>query len=216
MYLSGSELKARARAQLGSALFGRVWLYAVITVAVQAAVSNVITLVFKNINFSASGLVNTLITGPLSVSVAYMFLRQCRDGQQMNLDDLLKGFRDGFGENFLLGLLVNLFTALWSLLLVVPGVIKAYSWSMAYFIRCDHPDYDYRTCMRESAAMMQGNKMRLFLLDLSFIGWLILGSLCVGFGVLWVAAYMEAAHAQFYQNLLDQQYSSAATGEYSY
>ena len=214
MYLSGSELKARAKAQLGNALFGRIWLYAVITVAVQAAVSNVISLVFKNVSYG--GLLNSLITGPFSVSVAYMFLNQCRDGQLMNLDDLLKGFREGFGENFLLGLLVSLFTALWSLLLVVPGVIKAYSWSMVYFIRCDHPDYDFRTCMRESAAMMNGHKMRLFLLDLSFIGWLIVGALCVGVGVLWVAAYMEAAHAQFYQNLLDQQYSSAAAGGYSY
>ncbi|MCQ2558143.1 MAG: DUF975 family protein [Oscillospiraceae bacterium] len=213
MYLSGSELKARAKAQLGHSLFGKVWLYDVITVAVQAAVSNVISLVFKNVSYG--GLLNSLITGPFSVSVAYMFLNQCRDGQLMNLDDLLKGFREGFGENFLLGLLVSLFTALWSLLLVVPGVIKAYSWSMVYFIRCDHPDYDFRTCMRESAAMMNGNKMRLFLLDLSFIGWLILGTLCIGVGVLWVAAYMEAAHAQFYQNLLDQQYSSAAGG-YSY
>ncbi len=78
MYLAGSELKARAKAQLGHSLFGKVWLYAVITVAVQAAVSNVISLVFKNVSFG--GLLNSLITGPLSVSVAYMFLNQCRDG----------------------------------------------------------------------------------------------------------------------------------------
>ena len=114
---------------------------------------------------------------------------------------MFKGFSSDFGQNLLIGLMTAIFTALWSLLLIVPGIVKAYSYSMVYYIKADHPEYDWRQCIAESQAMMNGHKMDLFILDLSFIGWMIVGSLCLGVGTLWVSAYMEAARAHFYESI---------------
>ncbi len=106
--------------------------------------------------------------------------------------------------NFILGLLIGLFVFLWSLLLVVPGIVKTYPYSMAYFIKCDHPEYSATQAIDESSRIMHGNKMKLLALDLSFIGWWILGSICFGIGTLWVVPYVKTAHAEFYLDLLEE------------
>ena len=144
------------------------------------------------------GLGALLILGSISYGSDALFLRQARSGEPMELRALFDGFSSNFGELFLLGFLSTLFAALWALLLVIPGLVKSYSWALIYYVKVDHPEYDWRECMKESAAMMRGYKMKLFLLDLSFIGWYIVGSLCLGVGTLWVIPYHMATHAQFY------------------
>lgn len=188
------ELKTRAKEQLGGAIFGRKWLIAVLVMIITAAVSGIAARIHP--------VASLLVLGPVMYSVAFLFLKQSRDNEEMNLNDLIKGFTDDFSGNLLLGLMRNLFITLWSLLFVIPGIIKTYSYSMAFYIKADNPDYDWRTCLDASTAMMNGHKMELFMLDLSFLGWLILGALCAGVGSFWVAAWMQAAHAQFYNNLL--------------
>ena len=73
---------------------------------------------------------------------------------------------------------------------------------MSSFIAYDHPDYDWKKCLDESQRMMKGHKMEYFLLNLSFIGWMIVGALCLGVGLLWVKPYITAAQTSFYQNLV--------------
>ena len=192
--MTRSELKARARAQLGNKIFGSIWLYAVLACfvcgAICAAAGSIIP-----------GLGAFIVIGPMSYGLKYLFLKQARDGQEMQLGDLFKGFTDDFGQTLLIGLLSNIFIMLWSLLLIVPGIVKSYAYSMAYYIKVDHPEYDWRQCIAESQAMMKGHKGELFMLDLSFIGWLIVGAMCLGVGTLWVNPYMEASRAQFYENI---------------
>ena len=77
--------------------------------------------------------------------------------------------------------------------------MKAYSYSMAYYIKLDHPDYGWNACISASRQLMNGHKWEKFVLDLSFLGWIIVGALCLGVGTLWVTPYMEAANAQFYE-----------------
>ena len=72
---------------------------------------------------------------------------------------------------------------------------------MSYYISLDRPDLSANDCITESRRMMDGNKWRLFCLDLSFIGWYIVGSLCFGVGILWVDAYHSMARANFYEDL---------------
>lgn len=74
-----------------------------------------------------------------------------------------------------------------------------YAYSMAYYIKLDHPDYGWKACIDESRRLMDGHKWEKFVLDLSFLGWIIVGSLCLGVGTLWVTPYMEATNAQFYE-----------------
>lgn len=192
--MSNQELKQKARAQLGSSLFSNTWMVALLicflTSAIVGAAGSVVP-----------GIGALLVTGTITYGCERMFLKQARDAQPMEIGDLFSGFTSCFGETFVLGFLSSLFIALWSLLLVIPGIIKAYSWSMIYFIKVDHPEYDWRQCLSESAAMMNDHKLDLFLLDLSFIGWYLLGSLCFGLGTLWVAPYHKAAKAQFYAEL---------------
>lgn len=194
--MTRAELKSRAKAQLGGGIFKDNWLYAVIVILIQGALVGAIN------GIPGVGTVASIIIGgPITYGVAKLFLKQARDGQKMDIGQIFDGFKDDFGGTLLLGFLQTLFILLWGLLFIIPGIVKAYGYSMSFMLKADHPDYDWRTCLDESQKMMQGHKMELFILDLSFIGWLIVGALCLGVGDLWVAAYMQAAHTQFYENL---------------
>ncbi len=104
--------------------------------------------------------------------------------------------------DYILGmLLVSIFTILWMLLLVIPGIIKGYAYSMTFFIMRDNPNVEAREAIRMSEAMMAGRKMDLFMLHLSFIGWILLACLTAGIGFLWLVPYAETAQAAFYEDL---------------
>ena len=192
--MTRQEIKARAKDQLGNNLFCNAWLFAVLACFIFSVICSAAGSIIVGIGA-------VIVTGPLSFGLNYLFLKQARDNQPMELGDLFKGFSEDFSQNLLIGLMTAIFTALWSLLLIVPGIVKAYSYAMVYYIKADHPEYNWRQCIAESQAMMNGHKMDLFILDLSFIGWMIVGSLCLGVGTLWVSAYMEAARAHFYESI---------------
>ena len=114
---------------------------------------------------------------------------------------------DGFGfwwKIILLDLLQSLLVGLWSLLLFVPGVMAWYRYSQASYILIDDPSKSPVQCLRESKAMMNGHKKELFLLDLSFIGWYLLGLIpYVGYAVeVWSMPYIGMTKALFYEKLL--------------
>ncbi len=97
--------------------------------------------------------------------------------------------------------LVQIFTFLWALLLVIPGIIKAYSYAMTPYILVDNPELSVREAIRRSQQMMVGQKFNLFWLQLSFIGWFFLSCITGGIGFLWLAPYYQTSQAVFYQNL---------------
>ena len=140
-----------------------------------------------------------IVIGPLEYGQAYIFLKQARDRQPVQLGDMFRGFQDDFGGTFLIGFLTQLFVALWSLLFLIPGIVKSYAYSMAYYVKLDHPDYGWKACIDESRRLMDGHKWEKFVLDLSFLGWIFVGALCLGVGTLWVTPYMAATEAQFYE-----------------
>ena len=96
-------------------------------------------------------------------------------------------------------LLVFVYTLLWTLLLVIPGIIKAYSYSMTFYILRENPEMTAGDAITASQKMMDGHKMDLFLLSLSFIGWAILASITFGIGYLWLIPYIYTAYAAFYE-----------------
>ena len=194
--MSRAEIKARARAQLGNNIFGGNWVTAVLVIAVFSLLVGVI-----NVIPGVGTLASIVISGPLTYGLLKLFLNQARDGAQMEVGGLFDGFKDDFAGTFLLSLLISIFTFLWAILFIIPGIVKSFSYSMSFFIKKDHPEYTWRQCIDESRAMMDGHKWELFVQRLSFIGWMFVGSLCLGIGTLWVMAYMYAADAQFYENL---------------
>ncbi len=191
--MSRVEIKAEARAMLGSGIFADGWLMALLV----CLIAQVICAAAGTI---VPGIGGVLVMGPIYCGLSAVFLTRRRTGRSIKVGDMFGGFND-FGQTFLLGLLVSLFTALWSLLFVVPGIVKFYSYSQAYNIKAGHPEYDWRACINASKEMMQGHKAELFVLDLSFLGWYILGALCLGFGTLWVYPYHFAARTVFYDKL---------------
>ena len=109
-----------------------------------------------------------------------------------------------WGKAVWLRLRMNIFIFLWSLLLIIPGIIKSYSYSMAGFIMSENPEMSAKEAMEVSMGMMKGNKWRLFCLQLSFIGWGILCIFTIGIGFLWLSPYMNAATAAFYDEVSRQ------------
>ena len=86
-----------------------------------------------------------------------------------------------------------------------PSIIKALAYSMTYFISKDHPEYSIDECIEASKRMMDGHKGELFILELSFIGWILLSILTLGIGLLWLAPYMDTTIAHYYEELKAEQ-----------
>lgn len=148
------------------------------------------------------GIATLLITGPLQVGLCYYLLSVLR-GSRPKLEELFNGFKQ-FVRNFTAFLLVMLYVFLWSLLFIIPGIIKAYSYKMTFYILADDPNISARDAMALSENIMNGNKMRLFGLQLSFFGWFLLVLITFGLALIWVGPYMQMAETQFYNELVMQ------------
>lgn len=145
------------------------------------------------------GIITFLVSGPFTLSWAIISLNVVRD-KDFSMGTLFDGFHE-FGKSFVLWLLIDIFTFLWSLLLIIPGIIKAYSYSMSYFVLQDNPELSANEARKKSMELMQGNKWRLFCLHFSFIGWILLSVLTFGILLFWVIPYMQAADAAFYEEI---------------
>ena len=193
--MTNREIRAKARQDLGGGIFSNNWLLGLAVMFIYSLIIGVAGSVVPTIGA-------VLISGPLMVGLAGYFLAQSRDQNAPKIEKMFSGFSD-FGSNFILGFMMELFIFLWTLLFIIPGIVKAYAYSMAPYIKNDHPEYSWKECMDESQRIMDGHKGQLFLLHLSFIGWLLLGVLCCGIGTLWVSPYMEAANTNFYEMVRD-------------
>ena len=141
-----------------------------------------------------------LITaGPFALGFAGYFLKRIR-GEAIAVKNIFDGF-ERFLPGFLVMFFIALFTFLWSLLLIIPGIIKALGYSMAFYIMYDNPGIKPLEALKKSQIMMKGYKRKLFLLGLSFIGWVFLGFLTLGIGFFWLYPYMSLSISNFYENL---------------
>lgn len=190
------QIKELSKQQLGGNIFNSKWLMGLLVCLIVMIITGACSFV------PFAGAVGALIlAGPLNFGIAYVFLKLARTGEEIVVGDIFEGFKSDFGGTILLTIMIGIFTFLWSLLFVIPGIVKAYSYSMAYYIKVDHPEYDWHQCINASKEMMNGHKADLFVLDLSFIGWIIVGSCLCGVGLLWVEPYMESARANFYESI---------------
>ncbi|MGX7058972.1 DUF975 family protein [Vagococcus humatus] len=104
-------------------------------------------------------------------------------------------------------LLMGLFIFLWSLLLIVPGIMKAYSYRMTMYLIKQHPDLTPMEAIQLSEKLMKGNRLNLFVLDLSFILWQILATITFGLALIYVIPYMNTTHVVYFKELeKDQPY----------
>lgn len=191
--MNRTELKTKAKAQIK----GKIGILFVITLII-AAISGLASLILNLIPMG--GLVATIIITPaFALSVARVYLNLTPEvGPEVK--DAFTGF-DDFWSAFKVNFLVGLFTFLWSLLFVIPGIVKGYSYSMALYILAENKGKPALECINESKEMTNGHKMDLFVLGLSFIGWGLLVGITFGIAAIWVSPYMQATMANAYKSL---------------
>lgn len=144
-------------------------------------------------------LASFLLGGVLQLGYARFLLRQ-HDGKPTEFNDLFSQF-DRFGTGFAQHFLRSLYTLLWSLLLIVPGIIAALSYAMTPFILEEHPELTANEAIRRSKELMRGHKTDLFILELTFIGWSLLCILTLNLGHIALNPYKNAAYAVFYREI---------------
>lgn len=193
---SAFEYQAVAREALrglwgNSALMAFV--YGLLSAAASAAISTLVPFV--------GGIVASLALLPMAYAFKVAFLRLFRKDPQ-ELGCLFQEFNSRVYSTMIL---TTVYTWLWSLLLIIPGIIKGYSYAMTQYIMEDNPELSNNAAIEESMRMMDGHKWELFCLHLSFIGWALLCILTLGIGMLWLMPFMETAQAAFYEDLKSQE-----------
>ena len=148
------------------------------------------------------------IGAPLQVGGGRFFLQGARG--ETDLTDLASVFKSSHYLNVVKGMFLRgLYNFLWFLLLIIPGIVKHYAYRMVPYILAEKPGMDSDDAIQESMDMTRGHKLDMLVLDLSFLGWYLLGALALGIGVLFVHPYYEATYAQLYLTLKQQGYTGA-------
>ena len=164
---------------------------------------------------ASSAAINTLLQILLVIVDAgfILFLLNTIRGTGACLGNLLDGF-GFFFKIILLSIVESVFIALWSLLLVFPGIIASYRYRMAIYLLVDDPGRGVMECLRISKEMMKGHKWELFVLDLSFIGWNLLAMLpVIGWAVqIWTMPYINLTYALYFENLSGRDIYAAQSG----
>lgn len=155
-------------------------------------------------------LLKIFLINPLEVGCSQFFLRNSE--RPAELGELWRSFRPEWMNNVVSLLLRDIFVALWSLLFIIPGIIKVYSYRMTPYIQAEHPEMSGTEAITLSKQMMNGHKWDAFVFDLSFIGWFLLTAITVGLvGVFYVHPYKAASDAELYRAISAGYYNSGAT-----
>ena len=155
------------------------------------------------INLAPLALVQFILGGATQLGLA-QFLLKMHDGEKPVVNDLFSQFHR-FGQGFAQKFLRDLYSFLWALLFVIPGIVAHYRYAMTPFIMADHPELTASEAIAASCEMMDGHKGELFMLHLTFLGWSLLATVTLNLGHLVLNPYRNAAQATFYRELLANQ-----------
>ena len=160
-------------------------------------------------------LLNVFIFNPLEVGCKKYYLRNLNEPAQVG--NIGYAFDNNYKNITKTMFFRDLFTVLWTLLFIIPGIVKSYEYQMIPYLLADNPQMTKEQAFEESKRMMQGQKWKAFVLDLSFIGWNILSALTLGIlGIFYVQPYMDATHAALYEALrYGMPYNNAQYGFYN-
>lgn len=153
-------------------------------------------------------LVQLFVSGAASLGYARYNLNLVSKNKEANFSDLFSMFHL-FWKAFLLALLQGIFVFLWMLLFIIPGIVAAYRYSMAFYIMCENPEMSPLEAISASKELMKGYKFKLFCLEFSFIGWYFLCLFTLGIGTLWLTPYVQASAASFYCFVCREKYGDS-------
>lgn len=191
--MENKEIMLKARESLkghwGIAI-GAVLLHAVLVYGIQVV--------------PVAGLIVSLLIGGAMVLGLNTIMLSLARSEETNIRHLFDGF-SRFGTALALLLLQSLFVLLWMLLLIIPGLIAAYSYAMTFYILADDKSISAMDAIRKSKQMMAGNKWKLLCLSFRFFGWMLLAILTLGIGLIWLMPYMSVSFAIFYNDIKNTQ-----------
>lgn len=196
------ELKERARAQIKGKI-GILFLITAIMLVISAGGYFILSYYFE---FGAS-IVSFIIGPAFSLSLIRVYINVAL-GNVIKVEDSLSGF-DDFWSAFKLYFLICFFTYLWTLLFIIPGIIKSISYSMSMCILAENKGKSALQCINESKKMTEGHKKEIFVLALSFMGWYLLGSLTFGIGYIWIMPYIYTTYINAYFSLKSTEQNGA-------
>lgn len=153
--------------------------------------------------FYTIGVISILIGGALELGLTNYFFNLRRNPEFAEINNLFEGFKY-FTDSLCIYLLKNLYIILWTILLIIPGIIKSIAYTMTYYVYLDNKKLSANDCIKRSQELMKGHKWEYFVFCLTFIGWFLLGLLCFGIGVYWVEAYFNASKMNFYEKILEE------------
>lgn len=191
-------LKEKAKAQIKGHI-GVLFAVTIIVAAITAALNTTtvdIEDVWKKI---PTMVVSILVTPAFLLGTIYVYI-DLVGNKEVKATRVFDGF-NSYGRAILLALLQGVFTFLWALLLIVPGIIKAISYSQGMYLIATHPEMSASEAMNESKRMMQGHKWEYFVLILSFIWWGLLFVVSCGIASIYVTPYFQATLTDYYYDL---------------
>jgi uncharacterized membrane protein len=197
MTTENKELMRQAR----EALEGK-WGMAVGAAAIYIILTSSASVIFQKGGGSVSFVITAIITGPMALGFAIFSLKIARS-QEARISMMFEGFNK-FGKALAAYFLMVIFVILWLLLLIIPGIIAAISYSMTFYIIADDDSIDAMDAIDKSKEMMQGYKLKYFYLCLRFIGWALLCILTLGIGFLLLIPYVQVTMAGFYDDVRQQ------------
>ena len=149
--------------------------------------------------------IQAFLSNVVEVGLCAYFMESQSTGADAGFAKLFYGFSCGNYINVVKVMFMQkIFIFLWSLLLFIPGIIKAYEYAMVPYIVAENPNIGYKEALERSRDMMKGHKFELWVLQLSFIGWMMLGVLACCIGTLFVLPYQNATYAEYYMELKKQ------------
>ena len=192
--MNRTELKARAKQQIK----GYIGMHFLIVLIIYAIIL-IITSALSRFTNQGALIVSLFISPPFSLSLYRVYLN-IANYKKITAEDAFCGF-DDYWAMFKLNILYGVFTLLWTLVLIIPGIIKSISYSMSFYILAENKGKSARECINESKEMTKGHKWELFVLALSFTGWVLLGALTLGIGFIWIIPYMQTTLTNAYISL---------------
>lgn len=157
--------------------------------------------------------VSLLVVNIITMGTMTWFHRAIKT-EGLKMEEMFWPFKEDYGGNVLMMFLISLYTALWSMLFVVPGIVKGYSYSLAMYIKSENPNIPASKAIELSTRMTNGHKMDLFVLDMSFIGWAILSAFTLNIlGILYVIPYQYASKAFAYEEIKEEALANQIVSE---
>ena len=188
-----SELKQRAKNILAVDHWGYVG-YILLAGVIMGAFEGVAVLIPAIGTIAAT----LLVVFPISVGTVRLIMRKRNTGVTQ-IEDLFSGYKVNFGNTIFILFMKSLFVSLWTLLFIIPGIVKSYQYFFVAYITAENPNINYKDALEMSRKMTDGRKMDIFVLQLSFIGWFILSALTLGIlGICYVIPYYTLSMQECY------------------